>query len=224
MADSLHNFFNLRKCFTAFSSCCDIIKQFVSFVAIKFTKRQSVSELVSQLVSDKHKQWSDSGPIKILFIVCVSQSDEILQLHHFYSLALCLTPFSLTPEYSLNLNNENTKCWRLYFFALYISWCIPPRHGKCVNFSINHFLPWKISAAWKSASFDPYNALKGHKTPEICVKTSKISINPKISSPPKSQFLFTTKQYLMLLLFARQIHFIDSSDEDEEYLLQLQEL
>ena len=51
-------------------------------------------------------------------------------------------------------------------------------------------------------------------------------------------FLFATKQNLILFLnffyhrtvfdvvfiFARQIHFIDSSDEDEEYLLQLQEL
>ena len=32
---------------------------------IKFTKQQWVSELVSQLVTDKHNQWSDSGPIKI---------------------------------------------------------------------------------------------------------------------------------------------------------------
>ena len=31
--------------------------------SIKFTKRQ----LVSQLVSDKGKQWSDSGPIKTRF-------------------------------------------------------------------------------------------------------------------------------------------------------------
>ena len=33
-------FFNLRKRFTAFSSCCDIIKQFVSFIAIKSTKQE----------------------------------------------------------------------------------------------------------------------------------------------------------------------------------------
>ena len=46
------------------SSCCDIIKQLVSFKAIKFTKRESVSELVSEPVSDKNCQWSDSGPIK----------------------------------------------------------------------------------------------------------------------------------------------------------------
>ena len=32
--------------------------------SIKFTKRQSVSEWVSESVSDKHSQWSDSGPIK----------------------------------------------------------------------------------------------------------------------------------------------------------------
>ena len=31
---------------------------------IKFTKRQSVSQSVSQSVNDKHSQWSDSGPIK----------------------------------------------------------------------------------------------------------------------------------------------------------------
>ena len=31
--------------------------------SIKFTKRQLVSESVSQSVSDKHKQWSDLGPI-----------------------------------------------------------------------------------------------------------------------------------------------------------------
>ena len=33
--------------------------------SIKFTKRQLVSESVSQWVSDKHSQWSDSGPTKI---------------------------------------------------------------------------------------------------------------------------------------------------------------
>ena len=32
--------------------------------SIKFTKRYGVSEWVSELVSDKHSQWSDSGPIK----------------------------------------------------------------------------------------------------------------------------------------------------------------
>ena len=35
-----------------------------SVIRLKFTKRQSVSESVSELVSDKHSQWSDSGPIK----------------------------------------------------------------------------------------------------------------------------------------------------------------
>ena len=32
---------------------------------MKFTKQEWVSELVSESVSDKGKQWSDSGPIKI---------------------------------------------------------------------------------------------------------------------------------------------------------------
>ena len=32
--------------------------------SIKFTKRHLVSQWVSQGVSDKHNQWSDSGPIK----------------------------------------------------------------------------------------------------------------------------------------------------------------
>ena len=40
-------FFNLRKLVTTFSSCCDIMKQLVSFIAIKFTKQESVSESVS---------------------------------------------------------------------------------------------------------------------------------------------------------------------------------
>ena len=61
-------FFNHKKFFTAFSSCYDIIKQLVSFVAIKLTKRQSASEWVS----DKHNQWSDSGPIKMLNHWCHS--------------------------------------------------------------------------------------------------------------------------------------------------------
>ena len=38
--DSLHNFFQPKK---AFSSCCDIIKQLVSFTAINSTKQESVS-------------------------------------------------------------------------------------------------------------------------------------------------------------------------------------
>ena len=33
--------------------------------AIKFTKQQLVSQLVSEWVIDKHSQWSDSGPIKM---------------------------------------------------------------------------------------------------------------------------------------------------------------
>jgi len=33
--------------------------------SIKFTKQELVSEWVSQSVSDKHSQWSDSGPIKM---------------------------------------------------------------------------------------------------------------------------------------------------------------
>ena len=59
-------FFNLGKLFTAFSSCCDIIKQLVSFTAIKSTKQESVSQSVREGVSDKHSQWSDSGPIKMV--------------------------------------------------------------------------------------------------------------------------------------------------------------
>ena len=52
--------FNL---FTAFSSWCENIKQLVSFIAIKSTKQESVSQSVSESVTEKHSQWSDSGPI-----------------------------------------------------------------------------------------------------------------------------------------------------------------
>ena len=39
------SFFNLKKLFTASSSCCDIIKQLASFTAgIKSTKRHGVTE------------------------------------------------------------------------------------------------------------------------------------------------------------------------------------
>ena len=34
--------------------------------SIKFTKQEWVSQSVSQLVSDKQSQWSDSGPIKMV--------------------------------------------------------------------------------------------------------------------------------------------------------------
>ena len=54
-------FSNIDNLFTALSSCCDIMKQLASFIAIKFTKQ----EWVRQWVSDKHCQWSDSGPVKI---------------------------------------------------------------------------------------------------------------------------------------------------------------
>ena len=36
--------------------------------SIKFTKQEWVSQSVSQLVSDKHSQWSDSGPIIIYLL------------------------------------------------------------------------------------------------------------------------------------------------------------
>ena len=36
--------------------------------SIKFTKQELVSESVSQSVTDKHSQWSDSGPIKTVFL------------------------------------------------------------------------------------------------------------------------------------------------------------
>ena len=37
--------------------------------SIKFSKHEWVSQLVSQWVTDKHSQWSDSGPIKIMRMV-----------------------------------------------------------------------------------------------------------------------------------------------------------
>ena len=39
---------------------------------MKFTKRYGVSEWVSEWVSDKHSQWSDSGPIKTQSLMCTS--------------------------------------------------------------------------------------------------------------------------------------------------------
>ena len=40
--------------------------------SIKFTKQQLVSESVSQLFSDEHSQWSDSGPIKSVDFWCLT--------------------------------------------------------------------------------------------------------------------------------------------------------
>ena len=55
-------FSNEDNLFTALSSCCDLIKQLASFKVIKFTEQQWVSELVT----DKGSQWSDSGRIKLV--------------------------------------------------------------------------------------------------------------------------------------------------------------
>ena len=39
--DSLQSFFSdVENLFTALSSCCDIMKQMASFIAIKFTKQE----------------------------------------------------------------------------------------------------------------------------------------------------------------------------------------
>ena len=61
----LKAFSRIENLFTALSGCCDIDDHLASFTSIKSTKQQSVSQSVSQLVTDKHSQWSDSGPIKI---------------------------------------------------------------------------------------------------------------------------------------------------------------
>ena len=47
------------------STSFELASSHARVTSIKFTKQQSVSELVSEWVSDKGKQWSDSGPIKI---------------------------------------------------------------------------------------------------------------------------------------------------------------
>ena len=60
----LTQLFSVENLFTALSSCCDIIKQLASFIGIKFTKQEWVSQWVSESVSDKGEQWSNSGPIK----------------------------------------------------------------------------------------------------------------------------------------------------------------
>ena len=63
---SLTAFTSYRKVTQSFSNpenCYDITRQLASFTAIKFTKRYGVSQWVSQSVTDKHSQWSDSGPI-----------------------------------------------------------------------------------------------------------------------------------------------------------------
>ena len=54
--------------FTAFSSYCDNINQLVSFIAIKSTKQESVSEWVGELVTSITNQWSDSGPITSVLV------------------------------------------------------------------------------------------------------------------------------------------------------------
>ena len=47
------------------STSSELASSQVRVTSIKFTKQEWVSQSVSQLVSDKHSQWSDSGPIKI---------------------------------------------------------------------------------------------------------------------------------------------------------------
>ena len=64
---ALHNFKNLYlytiRCRVNFTKFWVAI--FTCQAHIKFTKQEWVSEWVSELVTDKHNQWSDSGPIKM---------------------------------------------------------------------------------------------------------------------------------------------------------------
>ena len=46
------------------STSFELASSHARVTSIKFTKQEWVSQLVSQSVSDKGKQWSDSGPIK----------------------------------------------------------------------------------------------------------------------------------------------------------------
>ena len=48
------------------STSLELASSHARVTSIKFTKQESVSQLVSQSVSDKGKQWSDSGPIKTM--------------------------------------------------------------------------------------------------------------------------------------------------------------
>ena len=47
------------------STSFELASSHARVTSIKFTKREWVSQWVSESVSDKHCQWSDSGPIKI---------------------------------------------------------------------------------------------------------------------------------------------------------------
>ena len=47
------------------STSFELASSHARVTSIKFTKQEWVSQWVSQSVSDKGKQWSDSGPIKI---------------------------------------------------------------------------------------------------------------------------------------------------------------
>ena len=63
--EKLHSYFSdLEKLFTARRNCYEINRQLASFTAIKSTKRHGHGVSECEWVSDKHSQWSDSGPIK----------------------------------------------------------------------------------------------------------------------------------------------------------------
>ena len=57
---------------SAASTSYELASLHARVASIKFTKRYGVSEWVS----DKHSQWSDSGPIKILFCLEKINKDE----------------------------------------------------------------------------------------------------------------------------------------------------
>ena len=93
--------------------------------SIKFTKQQWVSESVSESVSDKHFQWSESGPIKIQRIIWIvvtigNATAQILGTNNDWQPHWRGTQKVKNEKYSFLLKSPNSLCSsNIYLYSLF---------------------------------------------------------------------------------------------------------
>ena len=106
------------------STSFELASSHARVTSIKFTKHYGVSEWVREGVSDKHSQWSDSGPIKIQ-VRSISMRGRM----QFISVVLFMTWRQQSWKHLLALSNKLTwPQWqyviRMIILIPTLDWCL----------------------------------------------------------------------------------------------------
>ena len=109
----------------ATSKSFELVSSHARVTSIKFTKQQWVSESVSESVSDKHFQWSDSGAINIQRIIWIvvtigNATAQILGTNNDWQPHWRGTQKVKIEKYSFLLKSPNSLCSsNIYLYSLF---------------------------------------------------------------------------------------------------------